>query len=192
MAYFAPPLYWGIEPPDQSFPVLLKWWAAQNRKGRHLWPGMDTTKTNNRWKAEEIVNQIRLTRKQGAATAGHIHWNMKSLMRNSDLDATLEYEVYNQPALIPGSPWLGGTRHSKPQLTANDGSVGLSWMPAADETAWLWLVQTRTGGEWATEILPAHKTSRTWSGTQPDVIAVSLVDRNGNASAAAVVQQSMR
>jgi uncharacterized lipoprotein YddW (UPF0748 family) len=186
--YFAPQLYWGIEPPDQSFPVLLKWWAAQNRKGRHLWPGMDTTKTNNRWKAEEIVNQIRLTRKVEGTEAGHIHWSMKTLMRNNDLDATLAREVCNQPALIPASPWLGGARHSKPQLTANGGQGGVSWAPAAGEVAWLWLLQTRTGGEWAAEILPANKTSRVWNGAQPDVTAVSLIDRNGNASAAAALE----
>ena len=185
--YLAPQLYWGIEPPDQSFPVLLKWWAAQNRKSRHVWPGMDTTKANNKWKPEEILNQIRLDRKQSGTTMGHIHWNMKSLMRNSDLDAALEREVYSQPALIPSSPWLGNARHSKPQLSVNPGERGLSWTPAATETAWLWLVQTRSGGVWTTEILPATKTSRAWNGVQPEVVAVSLVDRNGNASAAAAV-----
>jgi uncharacterized lipoprotein YddW (UPF0748 family) len=148
--YLAPQLYWGIEPPDQSFPVLLKWWNSQNRKSRHVWPGMDTTKTNNKWKAEEILNQIKLTRKLNGANAGHIHWNMKSLMRNSDLDAALEREVYGQPALIPASPWLGNTRHSKPQLFAQPGGSRVSWTAATNETAWLWLVQTRNGGAWTT------------------------------------------
>ena len=37
--YFAPQLYWAIEPPQQSFPVLLKWWAQQNAKARLLVPG---------------------------------------------------------------------------------------------------------------------------------------------------------
>ena len=185
--YLAPQLYWAIEPPDQSFPVLLKWWAAQNRKGRHLWPGLDSTKVNGKWKPEEIVNQIRLERKQTGAS-GHIHWNMKSLMRNNDLDTALAQDVYSQPALVPASPWLGNFRHSKPQLIANNGENRVSWTPAATETAWLWLVQTRTGGAWTTEILPPNKTSRPWSGAQPDVIAVSLVDRNGNASPATVVE----
>ena len=183
--YFAPQLYWAIEPPDQSFPVLLKWWAAQNRKGRHLWPGMGS----GRWGPQEIVNQIRLTRKQSAAS-GHIHWNMKSLMRNNALDAALEREVYSEPALIPASPWLGNIRHGKPQVTVTNGEGGvkISWTPAPTEAAWLWLLQTRIGGEWRTEILPANKTSRVWSGASPEVIAISLVDRNGNASPVAAVQ----
>ncbi|MGH7670612.1 MAG: glycoside hydrolase family 10 protein, partial [Gemmatimonadaceae bacterium] len=34
--YLAPQLYWPIEPKQQSFPALLKWWAAQNTAGRIL------------------------------------------------------------------------------------------------------------------------------------------------------------
>ena len=39
--YFAPQLYWAVEPPEQSFPALLNWWTQQNPKGRHLWPGLN-------------------------------------------------------------------------------------------------------------------------------------------------------
>src|SRR5262249_3700619 len=46
--YLAPQLYWPIEPPDQSFPVLLKWWTEQNPKGRHVWAGLDSTKASPR------------------------------------------------------------------------------------------------------------------------------------------------
>ncbi len=75
--YFAPQLYWAIEPPDQSFPVLLRWWAEQNTKGRTTLPGMDSTKVGRSesrrgWQPQEIVNQIRLTRgpaRRAAATS---------------------------------------------------------------------------------------------------------------------------
>jgi uncharacterized lipoprotein YddW (UPF0748 family) len=203
--YFAPQLYWGIDPPDQSFPVLLKWWAAQNTKGRLLVPGMDTTKsgrgfsgadTNSTrrsrgWPPSEIVNQIRLTREQPGA-GGHIHWNMRTLMRNSTLDEVLAREVYHQPALMPASPWLGGARPGKPKLTAFKGETGsrltLSWAPGSAGKAWLWLLQTRTGGQWTAEVLPAVKTSRAWTGAPPDVVAVSAMDRKGNLGAPATLQ----
>jgi uncharacterized lipoprotein YddW (UPF0748 family) len=203
--YFVPQLYWAIEPPDQSFPVLLKWWAAQNLKGRLLAPGMDTTKsgrgssvasTNSTrrgrgWPPNEIVNQIRLTREQ-PGVSGHIHWNMRTLMRNSTLDEVLEREVYQQPALMPPSPWLGGARPGKPKLTAGKGETGpglkLSWTPGGAGKAWLWLVQTRTAGQWTAEILPAAKTSRAWNGAPPDVVAVSAMDRKGNLGTPAVLQ----
>jgi hypothetical protein len=61
-------------------------------------------------------------------------------------------------------------------------------MPGGSGKAWLWLLQTRTGGEWAKEILPAAKTSRVWSSAHPEVVAVSAVSRNGELSAPSVLQ----
>src|SRR5207248_2461325 len=66
--YLAPQLYWGSDGPDQSYPVLLEWWAAQNARSRHLWPGNDLTKVGTQWRTAEIVKQIRLTRRQRGAT----------------------------------------------------------------------------------------------------------------------------
>ena len=37
--YLAPQLYWAIDPPDQSFPVLLRWWARAKRQGPEPLPG---------------------------------------------------------------------------------------------------------------------------------------------------------
>lgn len=193
--YFAPQLYWSIEPAEHSFSALLKWWGEQNSKRRHLWPGMDSTKTSGKWKPEEIVNQIRLTRKQPGAN-GHIHWNMKSLMRNGALDAALEREVYGQPSLIPASPWLGNARLPKPTLSVVTGEraaqLKISWTSDEAGAARLWLLQTRTGSEWTTEILPATKTSRMWNSSPPEVIAISAVDFNGNLSPASSVAQTSK
>jgi hypothetical protein len=156
-------------------------------------PGLDSTKTSGRWKPAEIVNQIRITREQLGAS-GHIHWNMKSLMRNSAFDETLEREVYRQPALAPAAPWLGGGRPGKPKLQVGNNEAGshpnLRWTPVGSDKVWLWLVQSRTRGEWATEILPGAQTAAGCEGA--DVIAVSAVDRNGNVSAATVLSLRRR
>ncbi|HNW06324.1 MAG TPA: family 10 glycosylhydrolase [Verrucomicrobiota bacterium] len=199
--YFAPQLYWAIEPPAQSFPVLLQWWAEQNPKGRTLCPGMNSTKvsgpspSSSGWSPQEIVSQIRLTRKQ-AGVGGHIHWNMKSLMRNNALGEALVRETYQQPALMPLSPWLGRATPAKPQLTLASpqraGSLTLSWALAGPGKAWLWLVQTRSGGTWSTQILPGGQSSHTWSGTTPEVVAVSAVNRNGEASAPSLFQSQSK
>lgn len=181
--YFAPQLYWGIEPPEQSFAALLKWWTAQNDKGRLLVPGMDCTKTLRRWKPDEIINQIRLTRKQ-PGTAGHVHWDMKALMRNSALDDALGREVYAQPALVPAMPWLECKAPEKPRLTVRGSKC--NWSAGGAEKVCLWVLQTRTGGEWATRILPAQTTSRQFEGPRPDLVAVTAIDRYGNASQACV------
>jgi uncharacterized lipoprotein YddW (UPF0748 family) len=195
--YFAPQLYWAIDSPDQSFPVLLRWWAEQNAQGRTLCPGLDSTKVSGRtqsrpeWQPQEIVSQIRLTRAQRGAD-GHIHWNMSSLMRNNAFDEVLERGVYRQPALMPLSPWLGRNQPGKPKLTVAKGEprsrLEIRWTPGESGKAWLWLLQTRTGGEWTKEILPAAKTSRLWNGARPDVVAISAVNRNGELSAPSVLQ----
>lgn len=78
--YLAPQLYWGIEPAKQSFPVLLDWWRAQSR-GKAVWPGIATERIGAKRPAQEIVDQIELTRR-GTNAPGHIHWSMKALMRN--------------------------------------------------------------------------------------------------------------
>ena len=124
--YFAPQLYWAIQPSEQSYPVLLKWWAEQNPKGRHLWPGLDATKVGRKWTAEEIVNQVRLTRKQ-TDTPGEVFWSMKSLMLDRGrLADTLRNDVFAQPALVPASPWLNKQSPSKPKVyTVNYASSGL-------------------------------------------------------------------
>jgi uncharacterized lipoprotein YddW (UPF0748 family) len=195
--YFAPQLYWAIDPPDQSFPVLLRWWAQQNAKGRILCPGLDATKVSGRsdsrrgWQPQEIVNQIRLTRAQ-TGVDGHIHWNMKSLMRNTAFDEVLARELYQQPALMPLSPWLGRAQPGKPKLTVTKAEAGsqleMRWTPGGSGKAWLWLLQTRTGGAWTREILPATRTSRVWIGALPEVVAVSAVGRNGELSAPSTLQ----
>ncbi len=78
--YLAPQLYWSIEPAKQSFPVLLDWWRAQSR-GANVWPGIATDRIGSKRPAREIIEQIALTRR-GTNSPGHIHWSMKSLMRN--------------------------------------------------------------------------------------------------------------
>jgi len=199
--YLAPQLYWAIDPPEQSFPVLLKWWTQQNPKGRHIFPGMDDTKTMPRrrsreeavWKPSEIVNQIRITRKQSGA-GGHIHWNMTSLMRNAALDETLLKEVYAQTALVPAFPWLDNVAPASPILTVtsetgNQARPGLkvNWSAVGNQTVWLWVLQTRDA-DWKTEVLPAGKTGFSWNGNLPETIAVSAVDRAGNCSPPAVLK----
>jgi uncharacterized lipoprotein YddW (UPF0748 family) len=189
--YFAPQLYWAVDPPDQSFPILLRWWAAQNIKGRILCPGIASTKVGHGWQPQEIVKQIRVTRAQLSET-GHIHWNITSLMHNSAFDAVLGRQVYAQPALMPPLLRLGRTQPGKPKLTVSGGTSGshleIRWTPSGSGKPWLWLLQTRTGREWNKEILPAADTMRVWSGALPEVVALSAVNRNGQISSPSVLQ----
>jgi uncharacterized lipoprotein YddW (UPF0748 family) len=204
--YCAPQLYWAIEPKDQSFPVLLDWWNDQNPKQRHLWPGLDTAKIRSQadadgfterapvrtnswrarvgWKPQEIEAQIRLSEKQ-PVSAGHIHWNLKSLLRSSELQSELERGLYAQPALVPACPWLGSTSPAKPRLSVSGegpASVRAAWEAGGEERPSLWVLQYQLKGSWETKILSGEKRSLVLPYTIPEVLAMSAVDRVGKVS----------
>ena len=190
--YLAPQLYWPIQPADQSYTALLKWWAEQNVKQRHLWPGMNTGKTAEKWKAEEIVNQIKATRAQPGA-AGHIHWSMKSLMRNSGGVSDAIQPLYEKPALIPAMPWLKNNPLGKPtiSLKRKDNRIQVEWQAFSREQPSRWVLQYRAGNNWVTDILPSDQNSSiisTSGGTTPNAISITAVNRYGTLSAPALVE----
>ena len=184
--YLAPQLYWGIEPQAQSFPVLLDWWTGENIHHRHIWPGMDSLKVGDKWPAAEIVNQITATRRH--ADAGHIHWSVMALMKNSALDAALARDTYRQPALIPASPWLNSTSPPPPKLSANlwKKSLHVQWKNSSGEPARWWVLQYRTNENWNTQIFPAGRVDAYLDNASPDAVAVRAVGRTGNLSEAVV------
>jgi uncharacterized lipoprotein YddW (UPF0748 family) len=208
--YCAPQLYWAIEPKEQSFPVLLRWWDEQNPKRRHIWPGLNAARVRSRtgtegvpdrtnvwtnasrergsWKPDEIVSQIRLASRQ-PVSAGHVHWSMKSLMRSPELDAALERTVYAEPALVPACAWLGTAPPARPNLkvAAGHSSVKLSWDAADAKKAWLWVLQYKCGDKWTTQVLPGHRRSHLLDGNPPEALALSAVDRVGNLSSPATM-----
>jgi uncharacterized lipoprotein YddW (UPF0748 family) len=99
--YWTPQLYWAIDKNEQSFPKLLEWWVGENTQHRHVWPGLGTY----RHSPKEIVAQIEATRRQPGAI-GHVHFSMKTIMRNRDGIVDALKEVYKEPAVVPASPWL--------------------------------------------------------------------------------------
>jgi uncharacterized lipoprotein YddW (UPF0748 family) len=110
--YFTPQLYWPIAQERQSFPKLLGWWAEQNTKGRHLWPGLATYRAASEakgWSTGEIAEQIRLIREAGGAP-GAIHFSAKPILENRGGIADELKKVYAAPARVPDSPWLDEKR----------------------------------------------------------------------------------
>ena len=121
--YYTPQLYWPIKQTPQSYPVLLKYWVDVNTAERHFWPGNFTGRTNpndGNWPAQEVVDQINLTRGQKGAT-GNVHFSMKAFMQNFNGVATaLKNGPYKEPALIPSSPWLGKEKPRTPEVSVNE------------------------------------------------------------------------
>jgi uncharacterized lipoprotein YddW (UPF0748 family) len=193
--YLAPQLYWSIDGPDQSYPVLLQWWAGQNAKSRHVWPGNDLTKVGGAWPASEIVKQIKLTRRQKGAS-GNLLWNISSLVRNQDaLGYTLAHGLYAQPALLPPSPWLKQELPPKPQLQIEPGNpaepIKLSLRVPTEKPVWLWLCQSRCKGHWTSVLVPGDKLfwalPRRNSPWFPDRVAVTAVNRCSGAGPTALL-----
>lgn len=175
--YLSPQLYWKIEQTPQSFPVLLNWWAANNPKGRHIWPGLFTSK----YDADEIAFQTRITRGL-AQSGGAIHFSMTPILSNKGGIADTLASVYSSPALVPVFSWLDDAKPAAPTVTLDN--LTLFWTGNASQ----WLVQTRIGSAWTTQILPGLTTSVTLA-SPPDAVQISAISRTGIQGFPAVVSR---
>jgi len=186
--YLAPQLYWRISPAKQSFPALLTWWRQQGE--RPVWPGIATSRINSSddpgRPASEIINQINLTRRTGNNWNGHIHWSAKSLIRNQGGIATQLANTYTQPAAVPPMPWINNRLPAAPGVSSalQGNGTFIRWIPA-DGTAKV-IVQARSGGNWRTlGVFPAGGNGIATA--KAETIAVTALDRYGNASAPKVL-----
>jgi uncharacterized lipoprotein YddW (UPF0748 family) len=183
--YLAPQLYWAEEKRETSFSALLQWWAGENVHHRHVWPGLDVSRVGPNRAPGEIVEQVRQTRKQ-SKTSGNMLWAVRSLTENrrgvSDL---LAKEVFGQSALTPAFPWLDARPPNQPTVTVTGGATAeltVNWKVVGPGRVWLWVVQTKARGAWTTDILPGTQSGRVFLQGKPEVVAVTAIDRCGNAS----------
>jgi uncharacterized lipoprotein YddW (UPF0748 family) len=188
--YFSPQLYWPIRQEKQSYPRLLAWWAGENVKGRHLWPGNFTSRvtgTAKGWPAREVAEQIEMTRAQKGAS-GNVHFSMKALLHNAGGIADALAALYAEPALVPATTGVGKAP-APPALEWQRDGGRLTLRPAGDGVR-LYVVRSEAEGKWALRIVPAagmQPVSVMLSGT-PRRVAVSAVDRNGHESETALLK----
>ncbi|SHH46951.1 glycoside hydrolase family 10 protein [Massilia sp. CF038] len=181
--YFSPQLYWPIAQAPQAYDVLLDYWLAQNRQGRHIWPGLFTSRIGAPTKSfvpQEIVQQIGVTRSRPKA-GGHVHFSMAPLMENRQgISDQLRAGAYPGPALVPATPWLGSETPAAPVVSARrSGGVVQLKLAAKDNTHFA--IWSRHGSEWRFAVAPAARTEF----TVPDdasAVVVSAIDRLGNES----------
>jgi uncharacterized lipoprotein YddW (UPF0748 family) len=200
--YFTPQLYWPIGKVEQSYPVLLRWWAEQNAQGHHLWPGLFTSRVTaatpggnglnpaNPWVASEIVAQVDSTRANPGAS-GTVHFSMKAFLTDQGgVASALASSAYGDVALVPPSPWLAKAIPSAPavRVRKNAATGGLSlWMamPAKQVARW-YLVQTHAGDAWTSRmVVPcvcAEELVPNGEGLLPDRLVITALDRAGQAS----------
>jgi uncharacterized lipoprotein YddW (UPF0748 family) len=191
--YFTPQLYWPISQIPQSYPVLLGWWAKENTKKRHLWPGLSIGRAGREGGVNEVLNQIMVTRGMLPSDPGNVFFSMRTLMTNrAELDDALLKGPYQAPALVPPSPWLDSKPPAAPdvKIAKRKNELEISWNPQAKESPFLWVVYTKSGDKWNYEILPAmeRRIVKDIAEHAITTVAVSAVDRNGNESKRAVVK----
>lgn len=191
--YFVPQLYRPIADTLMPYPLLLGWWADQNARERHLWPGLIPNRVRasapeEGWPADEIVRQILVARGHPGAS-GHVHFSARALMRSPDgLNDALASVAYRTPALAPATSWLDDEPPAPPRATlvrGHDPDEAILGLQAGDrETPRWWVVRTRRGGRWAVDVVPGARASLRLAGEAPlEEVAISAVDRLGNESA---------
>jgi len=179
--YLTPQLYWPIGQIPQSFPVLLGWWARENRAGRHLWPGTSIARQRGDVGAREIVNQVMIARGMVPQAPGLCLFSAKWLMPADDpVASALLAGPWREPALVPPSPWLDDDPPASPDVAARDTPTGLSVRWTASPEVLRWVVWARYGARWKTSVFAARTDSLTITGDQPDAVGVAAVDRCGN------------
>jgi hypothetical protein len=193
-------LYWPIDRAGQAFPALLDYWTGQNRARRHIWPGLYTSQIGRTdpaaplapWRAREVLDQVLLLRTRagsdalgGPGASGHIHFSMAALMQDRDgIASLLQAGPYAQPALVPATPWLGGTPPPPPLLRRLGARVVFE--PAGAEPVVRWAVWRRFGADWRFGVLPAAERSLDASGA--DAVAVGAVDRVGSVGTCSIIR----
>jgi uncharacterized lipoprotein YddW (UPF0748 family) len=201
--YFTPQLYWPISRETASYPVLLGWWESENKKHRHLWPGINIS-IDTLIGTREAVNQIMVTRGMVPRSKGVVHWSISSVIRNPVLSKSLIEGVYRKPALVPASPWLDKKDPKVPKVSASavGEKVVINWTHPEEKDVFRWVVYYQYGTTWNYQVLdraarsleldrnfvrivpPAAQTTAAATATLLPLtrIQVSAVDRTGNES----------
>ena len=186
--YFSPQLYWPINRPTQSFPVLLGWWSDENKKRRHLWPGISVGRDTSAKTITETINQIMISRGMLPHSSGVVHWSISSVIKNPNMAKGLIEGPYKTEALVPPSDWLDKEAPAAPavRVEQQDEMINIHWTHANDKDVFRWVVYYQYGknrsyrimnrGDRTLQIKPHDGKNRL------NTIAVTAVDRTGNES----------
>ena len=191
--YFTPQLYWPISRINQSFPVLLGWWAGENTMNRHLWPGISVGRDTTAANMTETINQLMISRAMLPKDPGLVFWSISSVTKNPKTTKALIEGPYRQQALVPASPWLDNTPPAAPEVkvTTKGDAVTINWQHPNEKDVFRWVVYYTYGGTWSYTIVNSNQRSFTIQPPKDGIttqivytkVAVTAVDRSGNESA---------
>lgn len=148
--YFTPQLYWPVNQISQSYPVLLGWWSDENKKGRHLWPGMNIGRLNGAEAIDETINEIMITRGILKHNTGHVLWSIGPLVKNPELLNAIYQGPYQKNALVPVSSWLDRKPPLPPymKISNRQDSLDISWNHPHALDIFRWVLYYKYGDSW--------------------------------------------
>jgi len=158
--YISPQLYWRIDS-DQNYSTLYKWWAGENKKGRHLFPGIASSRilsSDDKGRpATETVRQIEVTRQSPSpAGAGHLHWSIEAIKNDRGGIRAKLRDLYAEAAIPPSSPWLGSAPPAPVYVAPSEHQGGLHLTFKPEPSARWRVIQVQNGNSWTTlRILPS-------------------------------------
>jgi uncharacterized lipoprotein YddW (UPF0748 family) len=176
--YLVPQLYWPRAQAAQAFGPLLQGWLGLNPQGRHVWPGLYTSRINaepTSWQPEEISGQVALTRELHPQS-GHVHFSMAALTQNRrGVTDHLRATSYNAPALPPASAWIPAAPPPPLRLAWTDTQTAALLSPsgAPPQRVWRWW---RVKGAWRGEL--AGPGLFAWP-KDADALVASAIGANG-------------
>jgi uncharacterized lipoprotein YddW (UPF0748 family) len=184
--YIAPQLYWRIDPPAQSYPVLLQWWTENNPKRRHIYPGNRLSGLDGKdWTIAEYQKQIAITRNLAPQLSlGNIFYSMKAFTENRlGVVDSFKATIYQESALVPTQSWRVSTVPSLPKRVR--GKQGKITWRTPTEVIRSWTLYQQDANTWKlVQIMAATTTEVT---VAPGIYALCAVNTQANESLGVVV-----
>jgi uncharacterized lipoprotein YddW (UPF0748 family) len=185
--YIAPQLYWRIDPPAQSYPVLLQWWTENNPERRHIYPGNRLSVLDDKdWSISEYQKQVEITRNLNSKLSlGNIYYNMKVFKENRlGVVDTFKTSIYADPALAPTMQWLEERTPAIPTgVRVREGK--LTWRETTNKDIRSWALYQQKGESW--KLLKVIDVATTSATVELGTYALCAVDRMAKESLGVVV-----
>lgn len=185
--YLAPQLYWRIDPPAQSYPVLLKWWTENNPKRRHLYPGNWLNGLDGKdWLDSEYEKQVEITRNLSSQLSlGNIFYNMKVFNENRlGIVDTFKTSIYGELALTPIMSWLDNAPPPLP-ISVRLKNGKLTWKATTSQAIRSWTLYQQNANTW--KLVRIINGATTFAVVEPGTYALCAVDKMANESDGVVV-----
>lgn len=186
--YLTPQLYWKIDPPQQSYPVLLDWWLQQNKMNRHLYAGNYASAIQTKsWPVSELERQVELSRdRRNHLSLGNIFFSAKTFSHNiHGIADRFKSSKYSTLALQPEMTWITSPAPPLPHNLQVIADSKLHWSHDSSNTVRSWAVYTLKADLW--ELMNVLNRDTLTVNVSSGYWAIRSINRVGKASNAVTI-----